>query len=58
VSLISLGDQVCVRGSSDVDVAAVKGSRNLGRDVLIQMEADGHRSGCFFQVPLAQFRFE
>jgi hypothetical protein len=36
----------------------VKGSRNLGRDVLIQMEADGHRSGCFFQVPLAQFRFE
>jgi hypothetical protein len=30
----------------------------LSGDVLVQVETDGHRSGCFFQAFLAELRFE
>ena len=50
-------DQARIRSGCDVDVTASKTLRDVGGDVFVEMKADRHRSRCFFQALLAQFRF-
>lgn len=57
---IRCADQACIRSGCDVDITASKTLRDVGGDVggdvFVEMKADRHRSRCFFQALLAQFR--